>query len=40
MDFSFLTPLAGLVTLAAAVPLVAFVRSEQQAARVQQEVEE
>ncbi len=36
MDFSFLTPLAGLVTLAAAVPLVAFVRSEQRAARVRE----
>ena len=28
MSFSFLTPIAGLVTLAAIVPLVAFVRSE------------
>jgi hypothetical protein len=36
VDFSFLTPLAGLVTLAAAVPLVAFVRSEQRAARVRE----
>lgn len=36
MDVSFLTPLAGLVTLAAAVPLVAFVRSEQRAARVRE----
>ena len=36
MDFSFLTPLAGLVTLAAAIPLVAFVRSEQRAARVRE----
>ncbi len=36
MDFSFLTPLAGFVTLAAAVPLVAFVRSEQRAARVRE----
>ena len=34
MQLSFLTPLAGLVTLAAAVPLVAFVRSEQRSARV------
>jgi hypothetical protein len=36
VDFTFLTPLAGLVTLAAAVPLVAFVRSEQRAARVRE----
>ena len=36
MDVSFLTPIAGLVTLAAAVPLVAFVRSEQRAARVRE----
>jgi von Willebrand factor type A domain len=36
MNVSFLTPLAGLVTLAAAVPLVAFVRSEQRAARVRE----
>jgi von Willebrand factor type A domain len=36
VDFSFLTPLAGLVTLAAAVPLVAFVRSEQRASRVRE----
>jgi hypothetical protein len=36
MEIAFLTPLAGLVTLAAAVPLVAFVRSEQRAARVRE----
>ena len=36
MDVSFLTPIAGLVTLAAIVPLVAFVRSEQRAARVRE----
>jgi hypothetical protein len=36
MTISFLTPLAGLVTLGAAVPLVAFVRSEQRAARVRE----
>ncbi|HEU6446504.1 MAG TPA: hypothetical protein VFL61_15730 [Gaiellaceae bacterium] len=36
MDVSFLTPTAGLVTLAAAVPLVAFVRSEHRAARVRE----
>ncbi|HEX2292831.1 MAG TPA: VWA domain-containing protein [Gaiellaceae bacterium] len=33
---SFLTPVAGLVTLAAIVPLVAFVRSEHRAARVRE----
>jgi hypothetical protein len=36
VNISFLTPIAGLVTLAAAVPLVAFVRSEQRAARVRE----
>lgn len=36
MSISFLTPLAGLVTVAAAVPLLAFVRSEQRAARVRE----
>ncbi|HEX7255900.1 MAG TPA: vWA domain-containing protein [Gaiellaceae bacterium] len=36
MDVSFLTPIAGLVTLAAIVPLVAFVRSEHRAARVRE----
>jgi hypothetical protein len=36
VDVSFLTPLAGLVTVAAAVPLVAFVRSEQRAVRVRE----
>lgn len=36
MNVSFLTPLAGLVTLAAAVPLLAFVRSEQRARRVRE----
>lgn len=36
MDVSFLTPIAGLVTLVAIVPLVAFVRSEQRAARVRE----
>jgi hypothetical protein len=36
LNISFLTPLAGLVTLAAAVPLLAFVRSEQRAARVRE----
>jgi hypothetical protein len=36
MNLSFLTPLAGLVTIVAAVPLVAFVRSEQRAARVRE----
>jgi von Willebrand factor type A domain len=36
VSISFLTPFAGLVTLAAAVPLVAFVRSEQRAARVRE----
>jgi von Willebrand factor type A domain len=36
MNIMFLTPLAGLVTLAAAVPLVAFVRSEQRAGRVRE----
>ena len=36
MNISFLTPLAGLVTLAAVVPLVAFVRSEQRATRVRE----
>jgi hypothetical protein len=34
VTFEFLTPIAGLVTLAAIVPLVAFVRSEQRSARV------
>ena len=33
-EISFLTPLAGLVTIAAAVPLLAFVRTEHRAARV------
>ncbi|HEY7706700.1 MAG TPA: VWA domain-containing protein [Gaiellaceae bacterium] len=36
MNLEFLTPIAGLVTLAAIVPLVAFVRSEQRAARVRE----
>jgi von Willebrand factor type A domain len=36
VNINFLTPLAGLVTLAAVVPLVAFVRSEQRAARVRE----
>jgi hypothetical protein len=36
LNISFLTPIAGLVTVAAAVPLVAFVRSEQRAARVRE----
>jgi von Willebrand factor type A domain len=36
VNISFLTPFAGLVTLAAAVPLVMFVRSEQRAARVRE----
>lgn len=36
MHVSFLTPVAGLVTLAAVVPLVAFVRSEHRAARVRE----
>ncbi len=34
MQLSFLTPLAGLVAIAVAVPLVAFLRSERRAARV------
>ncbi|HET8652729.1 MAG TPA: hypothetical protein VFM13_09175 [Gaiellaceae bacterium] len=34
MDVSFLTPIAGLVTIAAVVPLVALVRSEHRARRV------
>lgn len=36
MNISFLTPIAGLVTIAAIVPLVAYVRSEQRAARVRE----
>ena len=36
MNLSFLTPIAGLVTIAAIVPLIAFVRSEQRAARVRE----
>jgi von Willebrand factor type A domain len=34
MEISFLTPLAGLVAVAVILPLIAFVRSEQRAARV------
>ena len=36
MELSFLTPLAGLVTIVVAAPLVAFVRSEQRAARLRE----
>lgn len=36
MNISFLTPLAGFVAVAAAVPLLAFMRSEQRAARVRE----